>query len=86
MACYIYLSSNREEAGDPLLRASSDHRFTVGALRARRIVCLLPSDRSEVARCASIFLHGAPSKLARRSFSKEGHPYWSNCGRRGSAF
>jgi hypothetical protein len=34
--------SQREQADCSLLRASSDHRFIVGALRARRTVCLLP--------------------------------------------
>ena len=32
----------REQADCSSLRASSDHRFIVGALRARRTVCLLP--------------------------------------------
>ena len=33
--------SQKESADCSLLRASSDHRFIVGALRARRTVCLL---------------------------------------------
>jgi len=32
------------------LRASSDHRFIVGALRARRMVWLFPSHPSKLAR------------------------------------
>ena len=42
----------REQADCSSLRASSDHRFLVGALRARRTVCLLPriSLRPSVAR------------------------------------
>jgi hypothetical protein len=35
-------TSQREQADCSSLRASSDHRFIVGALRARRTVCLLP--------------------------------------------
>ena len=46
----IFKGSGR---GCPLLRASSDHCFIVGALRARRGTWPLPLDPSEAARCAS---------------------------------
>src|SRR5437773_10028080 len=47
-------SPKREQPGCPSLRASSDHRLIVGALRARRTVWLLPLlPPSEAARSGS---------------------------------
>jgi hypothetical protein len=55
---------HREQANRPSLRASSDHRFIVGALRARRMVaCLLPRIilRPRVARARKIIRLHPPS-------------------------
>ena len=54
------VSPQREQPDCSSLRASRDHRFIVGPLRARRMVRLLHSCLSEAARCASTEGHQSP--------------------------